>query len=114
MLQKPPTQQSTPYAKSAAPAIGHTIPPPPTGKAMLQPFERALVVSFSQGPVATDQYHTMILHLDASWSLQVANHCEPNQEQVVHLGLPLITCEPQRFSRLDLPAPASQTNFMAH
>jgi hypothetical protein len=56
----------------------------------------------------------MILHLDASWSLQVANHCEPNQEQAVRPGLPLITCEPKRFSRLDLPAPASQTNFMAH
>ncbi len=36
-----------------------------------------------------------------------------NSRRAVPL-LPLITCEPQTLSRLDLPAPASQTNFMAH
>lgn len=39
----------------------------------------------------------MILHLNASSSLQVVKHCERRHP-----------------SRLDLPAPASQTNFMAH
>src|SRR5271170_895042 len=39
----------------------------------------------------------MIPHLDASSSLQVVKHCERRS-----------------LSRLDLPAPASQTNFMAH
>jgi hypothetical protein len=39
----------------------------------------------------------MIPHLDASSSLQIVKHCERRSR-----------------SRLDLPAPASQTNFMAH
>jgi len=34
--------------------------------------------------------------------------------QKARVAFPLIACERRRLVRLDLPAPASQTNFMAH
>ena len=64
---------------------------------MLWPIERGFVFSYSPGPATTLRYYPIIPHLDASSCLQVVKLCE------------------RRYpSRLDLPAPASQTNFMAH
>jgi hypothetical protein len=56
----------------------------------------------------------MIPHLDASSSPQVAENCNLALQQRRHATFRLFTIERRRLSRLDLPAPASQTNFMAH
>jgi hypothetical protein len=56
----------------------------------------------------------MILHLDASSSPSVANPWRKDSSPAGRIAFPLIACERRRLVRLDLPAPASQTNFMAH
>ena len=56
----------------------------------------------------------MILQLDVSSSPPVANSWRKDPSPARRVAFPLIACERRRLVRLDLPAPASQTNFMAH
>src|SRR5580704_5972801 len=93
MLQKPPTQQSMPYATSTAPAIGAYK----SATASRQSHAVADRTRFCLFLFTRIYCYPIIPHLDASSSSQVVKVCERPYP-----------------CRLDLPAPASQTNFMAH